>query len=111
MSSEEDKKEVVVSAPSKPIGDSEKRAEKIAQKALEQERYEVLQFPKKISKYFGLMVISTGALILFLFAYVTITGQTSGVLLSSETDLLSLVFWGFLGLINIVLGFIFLGRE
>jgi hypothetical protein len=110
MSSEEEKKEITVKAPAKPEMSAEKQSEKAAVKALEEERFSVLQFPKKISKYIGLLVISTGFLLFFLIFYVYLTGQT-GVFLSTESSLFSLVLWGFVGLINIFVGFIFLGRE
>jgi hypothetical protein len=111
MSSEEEKKEITVKAPSKPVVSPEKKAEKTTEKSLEEERFGVLQFPKKISRYVGVTIAATGVLLLSLFAYMSVTGRTSGILLSSETDAVSLVIWGFAGLINIVVGFLFLGRE
>jgi hypothetical protein len=107
MSSNEKNKETTVKAPSKPVDSSEK----IAEKALEEERFSVLEFPKKISKYLGVTVAITGVLLLFLFVFMSLTGQTGGILLSSGSGSLSLIFWGFVGLLNIVVGFIFLGRE
>ena len=111
MSPDEEEKEITVKAPSKPVVSPEKKAEKTAEKSLEEERFGVLQFPKKISRYLGVTVATTGVLLLSLFAYMSATGQTSGILLDSETGSLSLVVWGFVGLINIVVGFLFMGRE
>jgi hypothetical protein len=111
MSSEEEKKEITVKAPSKPVVSPEKKAEKTTEKSLEEERFGVLQFHKKVSRYVGVTIVATGVLLLSLFAYMSVTGRTSGILLSSETDVVSLVIWGFAGLINIAVGFLFLGRE
>jgi hypothetical protein len=111
MSSGEENKEITVKAPSKPVDSSEKKAKETLEKALEEERFNVLEFPKKISKYVGLTVAGTGVLLLFLFVYMSATGQTGGILLSSASVSLSLVVWGFVGLLNIVVGFLFLGRE
>jgi hypothetical protein len=111
MSSEEEKKEITVKAPSKPVVSPERKAEKTTEKSLEEERFGVLLFPQKISRYLGVTIAATGVLLLTLFAYMSVTGRTTGILLSSETDVLSLAIWGFAGLINIVVGFLFLGRE
>jgi hypothetical protein len=111
MTSEEENKEITVKAPSKPAVSPEKQAEKTVEKALEEERFKVLQFPKKISKFFGIIVAVTGVLLLFFFVYMAATWQTGGILLSSSSGSLSLVGWGFVGLLNIVTGFLFLGRE
>ena len=110
MSPDEEEKEITVKAPSKPVVSPEKKAEKTAEKSLEEERFGVLQFPKKISKYVGVIASATGVLLLSLFAYMSATGQTSGILLSSEAGSLTLAVYGFVGLVNIVVGLLFLGR-
>jgi hypothetical protein len=111
MSSDENNREITVKAPTKPVDTAEKKAEETVEKSLEEERFNVLEFPKKISKYAGVTALATGGLILILFVYMASTGQTSGILLSSGSGSLSLVVWGFVGLLNLVVGFIFLGRE
>jgi hypothetical protein len=111
MPSEEENKEITVKAPSKPIVSSDKQTEKTTEKALEEERFKVLQFPNKISRFFGLIAAGTGVSILFLFLYMAVTMQTSSILISSASGPLNLVGWGFVGLLNIVVGFLFLGRE
>jgi hypothetical protein len=111
LTSEEKSKEITVKAPSKPVVSPEKQAEKTAEKALEEERFEVLQFPKKISRYVGMVATVTGVWLFSLFVYMSATGQTNGILLSSGSNLLCLATWGFVGLLNILVGFLFLGRE
>ncbi len=111
MSSDEENKEITVKAPTKPTLSPEKQAEKAAQKSLETERFGVLQFPQKISKYLGVTVALTGILLVFLSIYMSATGQTGGILLSLGSGSLSLLLWGFVGLLNVVIGFLFLGRD
>jgi uncharacterized protein YbjT (DUF2867 family) len=111
MASDDENQEITVRAPSKPVGSPEKRAGEMAERALEEERFSVLEFPKKIGKYAGVVVAVMGVLLLSLFAYMSVTGQTGGILLSSGSGLASLVVWGFVGLLNIFVGFLFLGRE
>jgi hypothetical protein len=108
---QDDEKEVTVRAPSKPVVAPEKQAEKKTEKALEEERYGVLQFPKKISRFLGAAVAATGVLLLGLFAYMSATGETGGILLASGSGSASLAVWTIVGLFNIVAGFVFLGRE
>ncbi len=110
MSSEEEQKEITVKAPSKPSVSAERQSERSLEKALEEERFEVLQFPKKISRYIGLTAIFAGVFLVLVFGYVGLSGQLEGLFLSG-TVFPSLVLWGFVGLLNIVAGFLFLGRE
>ncbi|MGE5188331.1 MAG: hypothetical protein ACM3JE_04820 [Betaproteobacteria bacterium] len=107
----EEKKEIIVKAPSKPVTSPEEKTRKTTEKALEEERFGVLQFPKKISKYLGITVAANGVMLLVLFAYMSATGQTGGLLLSSEMTSGSLFIWGLVGVINIIVGFLFMGRE
>jgi hypothetical protein len=108
---EDENREVTVRAPSKPVAAPEKQAEKKTEKALEEERYGVLQFPKKISRILGVVVLATGVLLLGLYAYMSATGETGGILLASGSGSASLVVWSVVGLLNIVAGFAFLGRD
>ncbi len=111
MSSDEENKEVTVKAPSKPTLSPEKQAEKEAQKALETERFGVLQFPQKISRYLGFTAGLTGIVLVCLSIYMSATGQTGGILLSLNSGSLSLLLWGFVGILNVAVGFLFLGRD
>jgi hypothetical protein len=110
MSSEEGK-EITVRAPSKSPVSDEKKSEKAAEKSLEEERFEVLQFPKRIRRYVGVISVLFGFLLLFLFVYLSVAGDLGGVLLSSTGGSFSLILWGFVGSLNIFIGFLFLGRE
>lgn len=111
MTTDEEKKEVIVKAPSKPVLSPERTAKKQTEKALEEERFGVLQISKKVSKYLGITTAVVGFLVLGLFVYISATGQTSGILLSSQTASLSLVVWILVGLVNVVIGFLFMGSE
>lgn len=111
MTPNEEKKEITVKSPSKPVVSPEKKAEKTTTKALEKERYDVLQFPKKIDQYIGVATTVMGVLLLSLIAYIGATGRISDILLSPETSTPNLLVWGFVGLMNIITGLLFMGRE
>ena len=111
MSSEEENKEITVKAPTKPTLSPEKQAEKETMKALETERFGVLRFPQKISRFLGFTASLTGSVLVFLSIYVSATGKTGSIFLSLDSGSLSLLLWGFVGLLNVVVGFLFLGRD
>jgi hypothetical protein len=111
MAPDDERREIVVRAPSKPVVSPEEKERKSAEKSLEEERFNVLKYSKKVSEYIGLTVLCTGILLITFFAYFASTGQTGGILLSSASASASLVVWGFVGLINIVVGFLLMGRD
>jgi hypothetical protein len=110
MISDEEAQEVTVKAPSKPVVSPEKKAEKAAGKALEEERYGVLQLPKKVDKFFGFAVVGFGLLMLFLLVFLSLTGQTVAMLFSSANTFF-LGLWGVAGIVNIFLGLLLIGSE
>ncbi len=103
------KKHITVRAPSKPITPPEKKAEKATEKALEEERFGVLEVSRKVGTYFGASVLTAGFLLLCLFAYVTVTGQIDWITTSPEVAFLGFVLWIFIGIMNIVGGFLLMG--
>lgn len=111
MSADEEKKEITVKAPSKPVVSPEKKAEKAAEKSLEEERFGVLQIPKRVSQYLSVISMGVGILFVCLSAYMSLSGQTIGIVLSSEAAPLSIAIWAFAGLISVVIGFLLMGRE
>lgn len=110
MASDEENQEITVRAPSKPVVSPEKREEKTTQKALESERFGVLQFPKKISRYLGYTCTVLGLVLLALFA-IEISSQTGNLIFSSQSGSAVIGLWVFVGLFNIIIGFLFLGRD
>jgi hypothetical protein len=111
MPSDEKKEEITVKAPSRPIIPPEKRAEKTAERALEEERYGVLQVPKKIGKYIGAVSLGTGILLIGLLMYAIFSDQTDLIFLSLGSSLPIVGLWIFVGLISIVIGFLLMGSE
>ena len=105
------KKEVVVRAPSKPVTPPEKETEKAAEKALEEERFGVLEISRKIGTFFGVSVLIAGVLLLCLFTYVAITGHMDWMATSAETSFLGVIVWIFVGVVNIVSGLLLMGSE
>jgi hypothetical protein len=111
MTADEEKEEITVKAPSKPVVSPEKKTEKAVEKALEEERFEILKISNKVGSYFGTSVVFIGVLLLCLFAYVSITGQAWLIILSPEATAFSLVLWVFVGIVNIISGFLLMGSE
>ena len=111
MTKKKEKKEITVRAPFKPVTPPEKWAEKATEKALEEERFGVLKISRKVGTYFSASLLVVGFLFLCLFAFVTVTGQVDWMTTSPETTFLGLVLWIFVGIINIVGGFLLIGSE
>ena len=103
------KKHIMVRAPSKPVTAPEKKAEKATEKALEEERFGVLEISRKLGTYFGASVLTAGFLLLCLFVYITVTGQINWITTSPEVAFLGFVLWIFIGTMNIVGGFLLMG--
>lgn len=111
MTKKKEKKEIIVRAPSKPITPPEKKAEKATEKALEEERFSVLEISRKVGTYFSASVLAAGFLLLCLFTYVTVTGQVDWMAMSPEMTFLGFVLWIFVGIINIIGGFLLMGSD
>ena len=110
MGSDEEKKEVVVKAPSKSTVSAEKKVEKATVKALEEERFNVIQVSQKIGKYFGILSISMGTILLVLLAYVTLAVEGSIMALASMSiPIFGL--WIAAGLVSVLIGFLLIGSE
>jgi predicted phage tail protein len=107
----EEKKEITVKAPAKSVVAPEKKAEKAAEKELEEERYTVLQVPNKVGKYLGLFSVIVGAAFLVLLTYVGVINQSSWLLLSANSSLPILGLWFVVGLASVIVGFLLMGSE
>ena len=108
---EKEEKEITVKAPPKPVTPPEKKAEKVVEKALEEERFGVLQVSRKFGIYFSASMLVSGVLLLCLFAYVTLTGYIDWIVISPEMPFLGLSVWVFVSIVNIVGGFLLMGSE
>lgn len=111
MTEDKEKEEIIVKAPSKTVVSPEKKAEKAIEKALEEERFGTLQVSKRFGSYFGASAIVAGVVLLCIFAFVAITGQVGWISMSSEAAVFSIVLWVFIGIVNIVSGFLLMGSE
>ena len=111
MTKNEEKKEIIVRAPSKPVVSPEKKAERAIERSLEEERFDILQVSNELGAYFGVAVVFIGVLLLCLFSYVSITGQAGLIILSSEATAFSQFLWIFIGLLNIISGFLLIGNK
>jgi hypothetical protein len=111
LATDDEKNEITVKAPTKPIIAPEKKAEKDAEKALEEERYSVLQIPKKVGKYIGISSVIVGFSLFVLLAYGTLIGQSKWVFLSSASPLPIVGLWIVVGIVSVVVGFLLIGSD
>jgi hypothetical protein len=111
VTEDKEKEEIIVKAPSKPVVSPEKKAERAIEKSLEEERFDLLQVSSEFGAYFGVAVIAVGVLLLCLFAVASISGQAGLLVLSSESTMFSMFLWLFVGLLNIIGGFLLIGSE
>jgi hypothetical protein len=111
LDDDQEQKEIVVKAPSKPVVSSQKKLEKATEKALEEERYNVFQISKRIGKYVGLSSACVGIMLFVFLAYASLTAQSNLTLSTFTTSILAVSLWIFAGLISIIVGFLLVGRE
>jgi hypothetical protein len=111
LTADDEKKEVVVKAPSKPVVSPEKKAEKAAGKALEEERYSVLQIPNKVGRYIGISSIIVGTTLFVLLAYAGLTNQSAWIFLSSASYFPIIGIWIVVGLVSVAVGLLLMGSE
>jgi hypothetical protein len=111
VTEDKEKEEIIVKAPSKPVVSPEKKAERTLEKSLEEERFDLLEVSNEFGAYFGVAVVAVGILLLSLFASVSVSGQAGLLVLSSESTMFSMFLWLFVGLLNIIGGFLLIGNE
>jgi hypothetical protein len=111
LTESEEKKEITVKAPSKSVIAPEKKAEKEAEKSLEEERYNVLQIPIKIGRYIGISSVCVGIALFVLLAYAGLTNQNNFVLLTGTTSAPVVGLWIVTGLVSVIVGFLLMGSE
>jgi len=107
----EEKEEITVKAPPKPVIPPEKKAEKVAEKALEEERFGVLQVSRKVGIYFSASMLLVGVLLPCLFMYVILTEHIDWIIISPKMNFLVLLLWIFVSIVNIIGGFLLVGSE
>jgi hypothetical protein len=108
---EKEEEEITVKAPSKQVIAPQKKLEKATEKALEEERYNVLQISKKMGKYIGFSSVCAGAILLILLAYASLTAQSNWLTLSSVLSYAIIGLWMVTGLISVIVGFVLIGSE
>lgn len=111
LTDSEEKEEIIVKAPSKSVISLEKKAEKDAEKALEEERYKVLQIPNKVGKYLGVSSVGLGFAFLILMAYAGWTNEGNWLILTAATSVPVMVLWVVIGLVSAIVGLLLMGSE
>jgi hypothetical protein len=107
---DEDKKEIVVKAPSKSVISPERKTATATEKALEEERYNVLQISSRAGKYAGFAAALVG-ISLFVFLGASVISGQGFVFLSASSSPFAIGFWILVGLVTIVVGFLLLGSD
>ena len=101
-----EKHEIRVSAPSRPSLRPEEAIIKTQQKALEEERFRVLELSRRIGKKFAPMPIIVGASLLIISVYLIVTNAVLTFLMvgSPEIKTFFIVLSIFWGVVNVVTG-------
>jgi hypothetical protein len=110
-SAEEKKEEIVVKAPSQSVISTQKKVEKDTVKALEEERYNVIHIYKVLGKYFGVLSVCTGAILLMVLAFSVLTDQNRLMFLTFNMPISIVGLWVVTGLVSVVVGFLLMGSE
>lgn len=99
-------REIRIPAPIKPTLRPEEAVIKAQRKALEEERFRVLEFSRRIGKKFGPIPIIVGASLLIISVYLVITDTVLTLLMAGSQEIKAFftVFSILLGVVNVVTG-------
>lgn len=104
------KREIRIFAPFRPTVRPEEAAMKAQQKALEEERFRVLELSRRIGRRFSLLPVIVGASVLITSIYLVIT-NTVLMVDSPEIKAFFIALSIFLGVINVVSGLLLMGSD
>ena len=111
LSNDDEKKEIVVKAPSQSVISSQKKVEKATIKELEEERYNVITIHRKLDKYFGILSACLGGILLLVLAFTILTDQSNLMFLTVNMPISIVGIWVAIGLVSVVAGFLLIGSE
>ncbi|MDH5460056.1 MAG: hypothetical protein OEW71_03360 [Candidatus Bathyarchaeota archaeon] len=104
------KREIRIFAPFRPTVRPEEATVKTQRKALEEERFGVLELSRRISRKFGPLPAIVGASLLITSIYLVIT-NTVLTADSPEAKAFFIVLSIFLGVVNVVAGLLLMGSD
>lgn len=104
------KREIRIFAPFRPAVRPEEATIKAQRKALEEERFGVLELSRRIGRKFGPLPVIVGASLLIASIYLVIT-NTVLMANSPEVKAFFIVLSVFLGVINVVAGLLLMGSD
>jgi hypothetical protein len=110
-STEEKKREITVKAPSQSVISTQKKIEKATVKALEEERYNVIHIYKMLGKYFGVLSVCIGVILLMVLTFTVLTAQNRLMILTFNMPISIVGLWVATGLVSVVVGFLLMGSE
>lgn len=108
---EDEKKGVIIQGPSEIITPPDKRAKVAKEKALEDERFGVLQISAKMGTYFSASMLIAGVLLLVIFAHAMLVGLADWITLSPDMPFVGLVVWVLISIVNIFGGLLLIGSK
>ena len=111
MTENEKEKGIVIQGPSEFITHPDKRAKIAKEKALEEERFGVLQISDKMGTYFSASMLVAGVLLLGVFAHVMLVGLADWITLSPDMPFVGLLVWVLISIINIFGGLLLMGSK
>lgn len=111
MTEDEKKKGVIIQGPSETITPPDKRAIVAKEKALEDERFGVLQISAKMGTYFSASMLISGVSLLVIFAHIMLVGLADWIILSPDMPFIGLVVWVLISIINIFGGLLLMGSK
>ena len=104
------RREIRIFAPFRPSLRPEEAVIKAQRKALEEERYKVLEFSRRISRKFSLLPIMAGASLLITSTYMFVTNAVL-IVDSPEIKVLFITLLVLLGIVNVVAGLLLMGSD
>ena len=111
MTEDEKEKAIIIQGPSEAITHPDKRAKIAKEKALEEERFGVLQISDKMGTYFSASMFVAGVLLLGVFAHIRLIGLTNWIAPSPDMPFLGLAVWVLISIINIFGGLLLMGSR
>lgn len=102
---------LIVKGPSKSYTSVDKIRERTVEKDLETERFEILRIIRKAGRIFGVVPLISGIFFLFFFVMARLINPSGWTLIASRLTDLNAIWLGFLGLIILISGLIFLSSD
>ena len=105
------KQNLIVKGPPKQYTSVDRRREKTIETDLETERFEILRAIRKAGRIFGIVPFISGIFFAIFFIMIKLDNPSGWTLIASKRTDLNAIWLGFLGLVILFSGLIFLSSE